>query len=119
MLQKELRNRWQSRIAGWQNRANKLNVRSDTFIDLDIYLLLEHWNYKCVYCKSDLDETFEIDHAIPLNSKYADEYLNLNSIDNLLPSCPTCNRSKGDKHYSEFADDKTIEEIDFYFATLN
>lgn len=118
-LQKHLRNKWASRIAGWQNRANKIGIHSDTFIDLDIENILEYWKYKCVYCKQELDEFFEIDHAIPLHKKYSDEYFNLNSIDNLLPCCPCCNRKKGNSTYFDFADDETVNKIEYYFSTLN
>lgn len=114
----ELRNIFSSRIAGWKQRADKLGVASDQVIDSDIIFILNYWDYKCVYCNKELDETWQMDHAIPLNEKYADDYHHLNKINNLLPSCAECNLAKSDKPYWEFASEDIIDEIDYYFSTI-
>lgn len=115
----ELKNIFSSRISGWKQRADKLGVISDQIIDSDIISILDYWDYSCVYCGNNLDSTWQIDHAIPLNEKYADQYYHLNKINNLLPACPKCNLSKSDKTYWEFANEETIDKIDYYFSTIS
>lgn len=114
----DLRSIFSSRISGWKQRADKLGVGSDKIIDSDIIFILNYWNNCCVYCKNILDDTWQIDHAIPLNEKYADQYYHLNKINNLLPTCQKCNVTKSDTPYWDFADEDTVAEIDYYFATI-
>lgn len=51
---------------------------------------------KCAYCGEDLNEGGELDHFIPV------EHGGLNTIDNRVFACTTCNRNKGRKMPKEF-----------------
>ena len=57
--------------------------------------------WKCCYCYTDVSEDFHIDHAWPRSR--ANEYDgNIDSIENLVLSCPSCNLSKGNRTAEEF-----------------
>jgi len=56
--------------------------------------------WKCNLCKELLDETYQIDHAIPLFLNGKDE------IDNMQALCNTCHQFK-----TEFLDRKSIKEL--------
>lgn len=51
----------------------------------------------CWYCGDCIaDGWFHVDHKVPRCKGGGDD------IDNLLPSCPTCNMEKGAKDYEEY-----------------
>lgn len=52
---------------------------------------------ECYYCKMKIIKTFDIDHKIPLCRGGE------NKIENLVISCPTCNRRKGKMTADEFS----------------
>lgn len=112
----ELQSIFKYRIHNWEHRANQLGQFSDTIIDNDLFELLEYFDYKCVYCNTNLTrENLEFDHAIPLNKEYASEYLRLNSVNNIVCSCTQCNRKKGSTPYYDFAPYLT-NKIEEYFT---
>lgn len=51
---------------------------------------------KCAYCGTDLNGSGELDHFIPV------EHGGVNTIDNRVLACTTCNRNKGRKTPEEF-----------------
>jgi 5-methylcytosine-specific restriction endonuclease McrA len=51
---------------------------------------------RCRYCRTRIDEAFEIDHWIPL-SKGGSNY-----PENLVLACPSCNAAKRDKLPHDF-----------------
>lgn len=54
--------------------------------------LLAAFNWTCPYCEAgDLRPSFQLDHIVPLAQG------GRNEIDNRVPCCPDCNRSKGAK----------------------
>lgn len=53
---------------------------------------------KCYWCLCELTDGYHIDHFIPIVSGGS------NSIENIVISCPKCNRSKGAKMPWEFCD---------------
>uniref|UniRef100_A0A6M3JLV8 Putative homing endonuclease n=1 Tax=viral metagenome TaxID=1070528 RepID=A0A6M3JLV8_9ZZZZ len=58
---------------------------------------LEEYNYRCAYCGCELtSDTITIDHQIPLIRG------GTNYIDNLVPSCQSCNSKKGTKTAEEY-----------------
>jgi len=65
---------------------------------------------KCAYCGIDLTkDIFQIDHLIPKGRKSNREYDKvwqeiINSIDNLMPSCNSCNACKSDLDLEDFRD---------------
>ena len=53
------------------------------------------FGFKCAICKQPLDETWEVDHLIPLNTaRTAAEAEALNSIENLQPVHRACHQMK-------------------------
>lgn len=59
--------------------------------------ILSKTNGKCAYCGACLEITgTHIDHMTPKSRG------GCNSIENLVPSCPSCNTSKGTKTFEEF-----------------
>lgn len=59
---------------------------------------LKLYNDKCAYCGNSLDnisiDLMEIDHYINEASFSVEEKINAHQIENLFPSCQTCNRKK-------------------------
>lgn len=66
----------------------------------EIEELFNTQNGKCYWCGIKLDNSYHIDHIIPLSRN------GKNSIDNLCCSCPYCNRSKKDKLPEEWLSSK-------------
>jgi 5-methylcytosine-specific restriction endonuclease McrA len=59
----------------------------------------KHWemqNGKCFYCLVDLDQTYEVDHFIPLSKG------GTNLPDNIVLACKSCNRAKSSKDPHKF-----------------
>lgn len=95
----------------------------------DKLIALHYFNNKCCYCRVSLtrkigrDNSLEMEHYISVNAQSDDEFLVINgSINNRLPSCRKCNRSKSDSH-PELWIRKTftnaqeiIDNIEMYFA---
>lgn len=52
---------------------------------------------KCIYCKVDVTEKYDVDHIMPLALGGS------NDRRNLQITCPSCNGSKGAKHPIDFA----------------
>lgn len=62
-----------------------------------LWNLLDDHKWKCFYCGLQLDhETFSIDHKIAMARGGA------NHIDNIVPACLPCNKSKATKTPEEF-----------------
>lgn len=59
-------------------------------------LVFEKTQGRCAYCGKELSDDATIDHVIPRSKGGS------NSLDNLLPSCRSCNTSKGVKSLEEF-----------------
>lgn len=49
--------------------------------------------WKCGYCQTMLDETYEVDHKVDL------QYGGTNHVTNLVATCPTCHRKKTMQKY--------------------
>ncbi|MFQ6071833.1 MAG: RNA-guided endonuclease IscB [Methanosarcinales archaeon] len=59
--------------------------------------LLTRYGHKCVYCKGKSgDKILEIEHVIPKSRGGTDR------VDNLVITCKTCNKQKGNKTAAEF-----------------
>lgn len=74
----------------YRYRARKLNTISEKYSVENIF---KKYNYKCYYCS---DRATELDHVIPLCRGGMDVE------DNLVPSCKSCNCSKGSKTVIEW-----------------
>ena len=74
--------------AGWNGRLTAAGLRDR---------ILESGG-RCEWCDVDLvDAEFELDHVLSLKQGGA------NKAENLILSCPDCNRRKGQKHPARFA----------------
>lgn len=60
---------------------------------------------KCAYCGVDLNGGGELDHFIPV------EYGGVNTVDNRVLACTTCNRNKGTKTPEEFLQWRKIHKV--------
>lgn len=85
---------------------------------------------KCCYCGTDLNEKFHIDHVIPQAlfwnhvryKKRVPSFLShlnesdLNHIDNLVPSCASCNNYKSTMDLETFRSElgKLVERLNKY-----
>ncbi len=86
-------------------------------------LIFNKYNGKCAYCGIDLDfNLFHVDHIIPKRRGDTQDYLNKYSkgiikgkdnLDNLNPSCCSCNSSK-----STFTLDQWRNEINLKYNRL-
>ncbi len=73
---------------------------------VDIQLLLTAAKGKCYYCRKPLNDQYHIEHRIPVSRGGASKR------ENLVISCPPCNRSKGARTDTEFV---TLNEGGFNF----
>lgn len=70
----------------------------------------DKFNGKCAYCGCDITlEKMQIDHLVPLYRNDSDEQLNkwgkirgTDEIENLMPSCQSCNHYKSTFSLEEF-----------------
>ena len=79
-----------------RRRAKRKNNPMYTVTPRDLDRLLRRHDYKCAYCKNDLNGTYHIDHVVPLSRGGS------SGIGNYLPACPFCNTSKGAKLLTEW-----------------
>jgi predicted restriction endonuclease len=67
--------------------------------------VFEKFNGKCAYCGCDLQKVWHIDHLLPLvRNPFTGEpqHPERNKLDNLMPSCPSCNNYKHSHSIEEF-----------------
>jgi 5-methylcytosine-specific restriction endonuclease McrA len=72
-----------------RRRTKKLHAEGSFTSQQWLELRIDYGN-RCAYCNKS-NNALEPDHVIPL-SKYGS-----NDISNIVPACPSCNRSKGNK----------------------
>lgn len=85
----------------------KYSKEKTTLTKLSVF---HKFNKKCSYCGHRIEfESFHVDHLIPKrrykNLEYhanKDKEIGTNHIDNLMPSCTSCNSSKSDLSLDEF-----------------
>lgn len=78
------------RLSEQRRRAAKRNVEYEYFSKSDV---LEKWGNHCFYCNGDFEH---IDHYIPLSKGGS------HTLDNVRPSCASCNQKKYVKMPDEF-----------------
>lgn len=80
-----------------KNRARSLKI-TNTINQVDIDNLISNYNSMCAYCGILVvkGNNLHIDHVTPLSREGA------HNINNLVPSCQTCNLQKGSKTGLEF-----------------
>lgn len=90
-----------------KNQKRKNLLKSKNIPQFEIENLLKINDYKCFYCKIIVKRgiNLHLDHKIPLSRGGS------HSIDNLVPSCKTCNLQKGTKTNEEFSN-RTNQEMD-------
>ena len=90
------------RLKSQRRRARKAEVKSElTNSEWDI--ILDVFSYSCAYC-GKLETTLEQDHIVPLSM--GGDY----TIDNIVPSCKSCNSSKKDNDFREWIKDEALYE---------
>ena len=89
----------------WLNRAMSSNTRAKSLgiygklTSSQIRLMFESHGNSCYYCQKILDTSKReatVDHVVPFTRG------GLNTIQNCVPACLSCNTSKGNKLESEF-----------------
>ena len=67
---------------------------------------------KCAYCGKPLEKTFHVDHVKPIYRGLPDDYrekradiVGKDEIDNMVPSCPRCNRWKATLQLEKFREE--------------
>jgi len=78
-----------------QNRRELENAVENTLTQKEWGEIAKSWNGSCAYC-SDKPDTLERDHVNALSSGGGTRK------ENIVPACPTCNRSKGNKDIDEW-----------------
>lgn len=74
------------------------------WIRLDLRLaILARDNFQCVYCGAQ--DNLQLDHLRPRSKGGS------NDPSNLVTACASCNRTRGDKPWWEFASEKAAERI--------
>lgn len=81
-----------------QNRRARINSLPDTLTTEQYNENLDHFDYKCAYCECELTpDNHHIEHVYPISKgKYG------TTKENCIPSCESCNSSKGPKTISEW-----------------
>ena len=82
--------------ANVRNRRARIKGNGGMHTAEDIQEIIEEQGFMCFYCSHPLEDDYEVDHYHPMAKG------GLNSPDNLVMACPSCNRSKGDKDPHEF-----------------
>jgi 5-methylcytosine-specific restriction endonuclease McrA len=79
-------------------KASSANLRGKGLLTaVDVFLVLQHFEYKCIYCAGDLlEDDWHLDHYIPIAKGGS------NSHANIVPSCSMCNTMKGAFHAGQF-----------------
>lgn len=115
------------------NKRRQREKRSinDNISEGDINAMLHFFEGRCCYCnvtlnrQSGYDNSLELDHYISLGEQDGDsEQIDLLiglTVENTVPSCRLCNRTKKDKNAIEwcqeyFGHTNMIENIEMYFA---
>lgn len=83
------KNRKRARVIKARYRANKKQAEGE-YNKSDIDRIFRKQRGYCLYCGTELDDSFHIDHFIPLSRA------GWNSPDNLALACHSCNSSKND-----------------------
>ena len=78
------------RAAENRRRARKLNA-DGCYTALDVQRQYEAQKGICYYCKCQVDDSYQVDHVIPLARGGS------NGPENLVIACANCNQSKGAK----------------------
>jgi hypothetical protein len=100
----ESQRKWKSKnlsklvVIGQRYRANKKHAPINDFTDYDWNDLLFIYDHRCAYCRKDEIKAGGLtqDHVIPLSRS------GNHSIDNIVPSCRSCNSRKKDKTLEEW-----------------
>ena len=84
----------------WNRYADSMNWRAGqcTITGKELELLYEKEGHCCAYCAVELNEIFHAEHKIPLSQN------GLHLIENIVFSCPDCNRLKFMRTHIEFMD---------------
>ena len=81
----------------------------------ELAMLREEFGGLCAYCGEPSEHLMECEHIMPRSQFFFDSYLNL------LPSCPSCNKTKGKRRMSAAAlhiSDKAYENYSEYLREL-
>ena len=91
-LQESARQRYRNNPIPYKIRSAQRRGREIGSISkVEWEAILSLYEYKCAYCNSN-DGVLEIEHIIPVSLGGRTE------INNMVPSCRSCNRKKGGKH---------------------
>lgn len=96
-MAREATKRWKqnnrARVNSYQ-ASRRHRLTSGGYTQMEWNALLNEWSNACAYCGST--ETLEADHIVPLSRGGP------NTIENIVPACQKCNRSKGPKFVGEW-----------------
>lgn len=70
-------------------------------------MVFEKYNGKCAYCGCELPKIWHIDHLLPVVRSPRTgikEFPERDKIENLMPSCPSCNINKHSDSLERFRD---------------
>jgi 5-methylcytosine-specific restriction endonuclease McrA len=80
-----------------RNRHARLRSNGGTHTADDVNAQFKRQRGRCFWCGKKIEKQYDVDHVIPLKIGGS------NGPENLVISCPTCNRKKKDKHPMDFA----------------
>jgi 5-methylcytosine-specific restriction endonuclease McrA len=84
---------WRRIYGRLQNHLRR--TRYNTLTATEWKSRLEEFNYKCAYCLQGVNN-LEMEHMVPVTEGGKTE------MNNIVPSCPTCNRKKSNKNLLEW-----------------
>lgn len=90
------------RVHSHKRRA-RLNGNGGSHTEKEILNRFNQQNGLCFWCEKELGKDYQIDHIVPISKG------GRNDIDNIVVTCPYCNRSKKDKLPTEWLGEKATE----------
>lgn len=88
-----------NRAALAKRRSQKKNS-NEHYTDVDVKNRLRWQQYKCACCKTDVSQSYHVDHIIPLAAGGTNDKLNIQIL------CPSCNLTKNAKDPISFMQSK-------------
>lgn len=80
-----------------RNRRAQIKGNGGTHTAEDVQAQYDRQKGRCYWCDIRVGDDYHVDHVVPISKGGS------NGPENLVVTCPPCNRSKNDKHPMDFA----------------
>ena len=94
-----------------RRRAKLNNCQINDFKSSDWAIILDEFEWRCAYCGEE-SGTLHQEHVNPIH------HGGNNTISNIVPSCPRCNRSKGTKDVADWYKEQPFYDKEKFDAII-